>query len=568
LEKAAFQHRDPKDVVRQRRRQAKVAEIIAAMQRVIEAGAGARRGRLAIVVVVAVVVALAVALAWSLYAASVPTPADAGSASSWPLVFVLFVVALCAGMAGHALARLQGTEALRDARVQGQWLGQLLDVWQWQTDREHRLTRLQPPQGAPGSSWVEGGNGGQALWDRFETVDAEGALRARLEAQAPLMDLKVRRLAAGGLSAWVLRGVPRHDAAGRFAGYVGTARPVDAEIARRADQAALDALLRALPGAVWIGERDAASGQWRVRRFNDAARRLQGGDAAAQPWNQVIDALPSELRAPAVALAPGGHASAGGWTVCLEQVEGVGAGAESRLLALLPRSDDSGGAGSPSDHESFSYTVSHDLRAPLRVVEGFTRILIEDYGRGLDRIGNDHLERVLGAAARMHSMIDALLALAQLSSQPLACQPVNLSQLAGFVVEDLRRQQSEREVEVHIEPGLMAQGDPTLLRVVLENLLGNAWKYSAKASRAVIAFESAQQGAKRVFVVRDNGAGFDMRFADRLFGVFQRLHSANDFQGTGVGLASVRRIVRRHGGDIWAESEVGQGARFYFTLGG
>jgi len=202
------------------------------------------------------------------------------------------------------------------------------------------------------------------------------------------------------------------------------------------------------------------------------------------------------------------------------------------------------------------------------VVDGFARILKEDYGRVLDRIGNDHLERVLGAAARMNSMIDALLALAQLSSQPLARQPVNLSQLAGFVVDDLRRESPQRQVEVQIEPGLQTQGDPTLLRLVLENLLGNAWKYTGKCERAQIVFETTQHHGRTVYVVRDNGAGFDMRFADRLFGVFQRLHSANDFQGTGVGLASVRRIVRRHGGEVWAQSAVGQGARFYFTLPG
>ena len=224
------------------------------------------------------------------------------------------------------------------------------------------------------------------------------------------------------------------------------------------------------------------------------------------------------------------------------------------------------------DHESFSYTVSHDLRAPLRVVDGFARILKEDYGRLLDRIGNDHLDRVLGAAARMNSMIDALLSLAQLSAQPLARQPVNLSQLAGFVMEELSRSAPERLLDLHIQPCLVVQGDPTLLRMVLENLLGNAWKYSSKCPRTQIRFESDQeadqQAGQRVYRVCDNGAGFDMRFAERLFGVFQRLHSASDFQGTGVGLASVRRIVRRHGGEIWAEAEVGVGARFYFTLPG
>ncbi len=216
---------------------------------------------------------------------------------------------------------------------------------------------------------------------------------------------------------------------------------------------------------------------------------------------------------------------------------------------------------------SFSYTVSHDLRAPVRVVDGFARILKEDYSRHLDRIGNDHLDRILSAAARMNSMIDAMLSLAQLSTQPLARQPVNLSQLAGYILDDLRRAFPEREVNVQIDADLQVMGDPTLLRLVLENLLSNAWKYTAKTAVAQIQLSCSVQGQRRVFEVRDNGAGFDMRSADRLFGLFQRLHSANDFPGTGVGLASVQRIVRRHAGEIWAESAPGQGARFCFTVG-
>ena len=219
-----------------------------------------------------------------------------------------------------------------------------------------------------------------------------------------------------------------------------------------------------------------------------------------------------------------------------------------------------------SESEAFSFTVSHDLRAPIRVVEGFTRIVKEDYGRLLDRVGNDHLDRVLSAAARMNLMIDALLTMARLSTQPLARQAVNISQLAGWVVDDLRRSAPERSVEVAIEPGLAAQGDPTLLRQVLENLLGNAWKYSARRDRARISLRRVLQDGRAVFEVRDNGAGFDMRSAERLFGLFQRLHSASDFPGHGVGLASVQRIVRRHGGEIWAEAEPGRGAAFYFTL--
>jgi signal transduction histidine kinase len=237
----------------------------------------------------------------------------------------------------------------------------------------------------------------------------------------------------------------------------------------------------------------------------------------------------------------------------------------SELVVAAPSAATAESPAIENEHESFGYTISHDLRAPIRVVEGFTRILKEDYGRVIDRVGNDHLDRVLGAAARMNGMIDALLALSRLSTQPLARQPVNLTQLAGYVAEDLRRQSPGREVTLHVEPGLQVLGDPTLLRLVLENLLGNAWKYTGKSPAPEVWLERARDAAD-TFTVRDNGAGFDMRFADRLFGVFQRLHSASDFQGTGVGLASVRRIVRRHGGDVWAEAEVDRGASFHFSL--
>ena len=251
----------------------------------------------------------------------------------------------------------------------------------------------------------------------------------------------------------------------------------------------------------------------------------------------------------------------------------VGAGAALLLLrgrTALPRRSRPATAAkgeSEADHEAFGYIVSHDLRAPIRVVEGFTRIVKEDYSAVIDRVGLDHLDRVLGAAARMNQMIDALLALSRLSSQPIAHQRVDLSQLAGFVVDELRRQSPGRDVAVEIEPGLAAVGDPTLLRMVLENLLGNAWKYTGEIAGARIGLvRDPQRADVNGFVVHDNGAGFDMRFAERLFGVFQRLHSVSEFPGHGVGLASVKRILQRHGGEIRAEAEPDRGARFYFTL--
>jgi signal transduction histidine kinase len=228
-------------------------------------------------------------------------------------------------------------------------------------------------------------------------------------------------------------------------------------------------------------------------------------------------------------------------------------------------------ATSEDDAAAFSYALSHDLRAPLRVVEGFARILKEDYGRQLDRIGNDHLDRMLGASARMNAMIDAMLALAQLSNQPLANEAVDLSKLALEVVDELRRTHPERAIEVQIAPGLQTRGDRVLLRQMLENLLGNAWKYTSATSSPRISLrerpEAVGPGLK-AYELSDNGAGFDMRSADRLFGLFQRLHAQSEFPGTGLGLASVLRIVRRHGGDIRAQAEPGRGARFLFTLPG
>ncbi len=224
-------------------------------------------------------------------------------------------------------------------------------------------------------------------------------------------------------------------------------------------------------------------------------------------------------------------------------------------------------AATPADEAAaFSYALSHDLRAPLRVVEGFARILKEDYGRQLDRIGNDHLDRLLSASSRMQTMIEGMLTLALLSNQPLARKPVDLSQMAREIVDELRRTQEPRDVTVDIAGGLMVTGDPTLLRQMLENLLSNAWKYSSRTPQAHISLQPRKKAGQTVYEVADNGAGFDMRASARLFGLFQRLHGQSAFPGTGLGLASVQRIVRRHGGQVWAEAEPGHGARFFFTL--
>ena len=410
--------------------------------------------------------------------AATPTPSDSS--------FALLATALGSALGGIFLLRLQRrANQGRRASVELQALGDLLDVWQWQTDAAHRLVAIRPPAGAPAADWADAAEP-RVLWEHFRTDDA-AALQARMKSAASLHDVAVWRTAANGdLRAGRLRGRALTDANGAFAGYIGTLRDG----------------LEASP------ERPPAT----------AVEPLPKADAAS-------------------ALAAARHAAP--------------------APAALPDS--------ASEHETFGYTVSHDLRAPIRVVEGFTKIVKEDYGNVLDRVGHDHLDRVLGAAARMNSMIDALLALSRLSSQPLARQPVNLSQLAGFVADDLRREWPARAVTFEVASDMLVLGDPTLLRMVLENLLGNAWKYTSQSESPRVTFERSP-GEPATYTVADNGAGFDMRFADRLFGVFQRLHSASEFPGTGVGLASVRRIIRRHGGEIWAEAEIDRGARFHFTL--
>ena len=407
---------------------------------------------------------------------ALPTPADP-TAGLWWFASLALVGLGAAGFAfGRLIERRARAAELFEARsCQAALVASLADT-AWRSDASHRMlpavaTAAAETPAAPPSWWTD------------------PDLRHALAAQRPFSGLPVSTIAAaattpesaasGRPSRWLMHGQPLLDAQGRFAGFVGTARALDAA----------------------------------EKRTETAAQT----SAEISTGTQSVAAL--DL-----------------------------AGAES------------------NEADSFSITVAHDLRAPIRVVDGFTRIVQEDYGHLLDRVANDHLERVLNAAARMNKMIDALLTLARLSNQPLTRQPVNLSQIAHYVIDELRRSQPGREVEVAIEDGLQAVGDPTLLRLVLENLLGNAWKYSARTPKAQIALASVPHGNGRAYMVRDNGAGFDMRAAERLFGVFQRLHSASEFAGHGVGLASTRRIVRRHGGEIWAEAEPARGAAFTFTL--
>jgi PAS domain S-box-containing protein len=218
--------------------------------------------------------------------------------------------------------------------------------------------------------------------------------------------------------------------------------------------------------------------------------------------------------------------------------------------------------------ETFSYSVSHDLRAPLRSIEGFSQALLEEYANTLDTNGQDHLQRIRGATRRMADLIDALLGLAQVTQAALSPEPVDMTAIARTIAADLQRHEPSRAVAFVIADGLGVKGDRRLLQVVLDNLLGNAWKFTAKQPQACIEVGCLMSpDGTPAFFVRDNGAGFEMAYVDKLFGAFQRLHRDGEFPGTGIGLATVQRIIHRHGGRVWAEGAVDQGATFYFTLG-
>ena len=217
--------------------------------------------------------------------------------------------------------------------------------------------------------------------------------------------------------------------------------------------------------------------------------------------------------------------------------------------------------------ESFSYAVSHDLRAPLRRIDSFSRAILESQGRRLDDEGRKFLSRVREASQQMAQLIDDVLYLSRVTRSDLRDQDVDLSEVAELVVSRLQEGQPNRRMEVKIRPGVVVTGDGQLLKIALENLLQNAWKFTGHQAEPRIEFGVTQTSGEPTYFIRDNGAGFEMTYAARLFGPFQRLHSQQEFPGNGIGLATVQRIIHRHGGKVWAEGLVGQGATFYFTLG-
>ncbi|MBI1824047.1 MAG: PAS domain S-box protein, partial [Nitrospirae bacterium] len=216
--------------------------------------------------------------------------------------------------------------------------------------------------------------------------------------------------------------------------------------------------------------------------------------------------------------------------------------------------------------EAFSYSVSHDLRAPLRSINGFSQAILEDFADKLNHQGKSFLQRICVASQRMAKLMDDLLSLARVSQSDLHRKTVDLSLLAHAIETEIKTRDPDRQADFVIREGLVAKGDSRLLLLVLENLFGNAWKFTSKHPRATIEFGMTEKNGKPAYFVRDNGVGFNMAYVEKLFSPFQRLHDQKDFDGTGIGLATVQRIINRHGGRVWAEGAIEKGATFYFTL--
>jgi len=337
------------------------------------------------------------------------------------------------------------------------------------------------------------------------------------------------------------------------------------------------------PQPMWVCHRESL----RFLAVNDAALLLYGY-RRAEFLELSLRALDAGAGAPGPELPPAGGRSAGrqrgkdGSTLELELVwQPLEFEGEPACLVLLQETGGGGGAeglehrvaelsaqlaSSQRELETFSYSISHDLRAPLRHIDGFSRALLDDYREKLDEQGGEYLARICLAVAKMSQLIDDLQQLARVARSELNRQAVNLSMTAQVITLELKRGAPGRVVEFRIAEGVSAQADPRLTRQLLEVLLGNAWKFSAGAAACRIEFGAGEKDGETRFFVRDNGVGFDMAYADKLFSVFHRLHRADEFEGSGVGLAIAQRIVTRHGGRIWAESAPGQGATFFFTL--
>jgi PAS domain S-box-containing protein len=489
-------------------------------------------------------------------------------------------------------------EALRESEERLRSLDRLSSDWFWQQDGELRFTSIadqERDQHFEGHDVV-----GLRRWELPDVTplttgwDEHRQLLARRQ---PFRNFTyLRRLASGAPSYVAVSGEPVFDDAGQFRGYRGTARDitasmlVDQQVRLLAEQ--LSTTLESVTDAFFTVDRE-----WRFTYLNPEAERLLRQPRAQLQGRSLWQAFPDLVGTPSHAhylramldqaavqleeyyepfdvwVHVKAYPSRQGLAVFMrDMTERVRAQNEIlRLNAELEervrqRTEDLQVAN--RDLESFSYSIAHDLRAPLASIDGFSQVLEQQAGQAIDGRNLHYVRRIRNAVRHMSELTDGLLLLARLARASLRREPVDLARLARDALEACLQQAPQRQVELAMAPSLPAEGDPRLLAQVMGNLVGNAWKFTARTAQARIEIGMEQGDGQPVFFVRDNGAGFDMAYASRLFEAFQRLHASTEFEGTGIGLAIVHRIVDRHGGRIWAEASPGQGACFRFTLAG
>jgi|GEM_PF-1039077 len=518
-----------------------------------------------------------------------------------------------------ALAHEHDRQALRQSEQRFRDFTDLSVDWYWEQDAGFRFTEVTYGSGSRPASppYYDRDVVGKQRWDLPYVNVPEGFWdehRRQLAAGESFSSLPLQRQTEDGIRHVEISGRPLFDEEGRLAGYRGVGRDITAHVTAEEKAAEATEWLQLAARAAHIGlwERDPDTWEFRYSSGWNAQFGYQAGELenSIESFDRLVH--PDDLDrihafARAYAADPQGdyenefrlkHKD-GTWHWVLSRGALVtdAATGKRRWLgchvditehkqmqeALRAREEDyrelnatleervkartAGLEAANRELDAFNHSVSHDLRAPLRSVHGFSHALLEDYPQQLDDTGRDYLQRVCAAALRMGDLIDAMYHLSKLSRSFLQIRPVDLSARALAIADELRQNDPGRAAEFVVAPGIAAEGDPGLLGVLLANLLGNAWKYTARAQPARIAFftETGEAG-ETVYCIRDNGAGFDMLFADKLFKLFQRLHREEDFRGHGVGLTTVQRIVRRHGGRIWAEGRKGEGAVFSFTL--